>query len=326
MSLSKFCQIKWERARDLKKKGAYQEAESELKEALDEAPDNFLLKSSLAELYLRQDRITEAGILADAILSSDPQHPQAQYILGEIYFKQEKFGEALQCFRRAAMNDPRPYIRLRIARTLREMRLFKEALETLDSVLINDKDNISFLKENALILSRMKQWNEALLLYEKLRALDPEDSFVRRQVFKLKGMNRPDEVVIRELEKVVDLPSLKDDAQLHELLAQSLKKTGKLKEAAAEFRTAQRLSPDNVYFLKQEGFCHYRLGDYREAACILGQAFKKDPNDYIVRSTLQKTFQHQQNTAGFIALLEEVISEHPHNMKLVGILKKLKKQ
>jgi predicted Zn-dependent protease len=74
MTLSEFCRIKWERARDLKKRGEYQEAERELKAALDEAPKNFLLKSSLAELYLRQDRITEAGILADTIISSDPQN------------------------------------------------------------------------------------------------------------------------------------------------------------------------------------------------------------------------------------------------------------
>ncbi|MBW1900688.1 MAG: tetratricopeptide repeat protein [Deltaproteobacteria bacterium] len=326
MTLSQFCRIKWEHARDLKKKGRFQEAENELKEALDEAPDNFLLKSSLAELYLRQDRTTEARILADSILSSDAQHPQAQYILGEIYFKQEKFEEALQCFRRASMNDSRQYIQLRIARALREMRRSKEALEILDSSLLNDKENVHFLREKALILNRLKRWDEALELYEKIRELDPEDSFARRQVFRLKGMNRPDEVVIRELKKVVDLPATRDDAHLHGLLGQKLRESGKLKEAAAEYRAAQRLAPDDMFFLKQEGFCHYKLGDYQEAARILGQAFRKDPNDYIVRSTLQKTFEYRQNMGGFISLLEEIINDQPHNMKLVGILKKLKKQ
>ncbi|MBW2144676.1 MAG: tetratricopeptide repeat protein [Deltaproteobacteria bacterium] len=206
------------------------------------------------------------------------------------------------------------------------MRRSKEALEILDSSLLNDKENVHFLREKALILNRLKRWDEALELYEKIRELDPEDSFARRQVFRLKGMNRPDEVVIRELKKVVDLPATRDDAHLHGLLGQKLKESGKLKEAAAEYRAAQRLAPDDMFFLKQEGFCHYKLGDYQETARILGQAFRKDPNDYIVRSTLQKTFEYRQNMGDFISLLEEIINDQPHNMKLVGILKKLKKQ
>lgn len=326
MSMSEFCRIKWERAMDLKKKGAFPEAETELKEALDEAPDNLLLKSSLAELCLRQERLTEARILADSILTMDPWHPQAQYVLGEIYFKEAKFQEALECFRRGALNDSRPYILIRIARTLREMTRFKEALDTLDSILESDKTNIYFLREKALIFNRMKQWDKALETYEKVHQLDPNDRFARRQVFNLKGMNRPDKTVIQELEKVVALPSTKDDAHLHGLLGQKLRESGKLKEAAAEFRTAQRLAPDDLYFLKQEGFCLYRLGDYSEATRILGQTFKKDPNDYIARSTLQRAFQNQQNPEGFMALLEEVVEEHPDNMKLKSILKKLKKR
>ena len=325
MSLSNFTRIKWERARDLKKQGRYQEAERELTEALDEAPNDFLLKSSIAELYLRQDHITEAGILADSILASDPQHPQAQYIRGEIAYKQKEFGDALQYFRSAAMNDTRPYLTLRIARTLRELNRYEEALEILDSVLLKNKEDLYCLREKALILNRMKQWDEALAVYEKVYRLDPEDSFARRQMYKLKGSNRPKETVIRELEKIVSLSSEKDDAPIHELLGQKLKEAGKLQEAAAEFRVAQRLSPDNVYFLKQEGFCHYKLGDYPETCRTLGQAFKKDPDDYIVRGALKKAFQCLQDMDGFIALMEEVIETHPRNMKLLGILKKMKK-
>ena len=110
MKLTGFSRTKWERARDLKKQGRYQEAEGELKEALEDAPDHFLLKASLADVYLRQDRSTEAKILVESILSSDPQYPQARYILGEIFFKQNLFEQALQCFRQAFQKDPRPYL------------------------------------------------------------------------------------------------------------------------------------------------------------------------------------------------------------------------
>jgi tetratricopeptide (TPR) repeat protein len=127
--------------------------------------------------------------------------------------------------------------------------------------------------------------------------------------------------VIEELKTILSLPSKKDDPQLHGLLGQKLKETGKFKEAAAEFHTAWKLSPKNLYFLKQKGFCHYSLGEYEEAVNALSQVFRKNPNDYRVRSTLKRIYTTTNNLTGFIALLEDVLKDHPDNVKLIGILK-----
>ena len=326
MKLSEYCRIKWEHAKDLKKKGDYHEAERELKEALEEQPDHPLLTAALAELYLRQNRPMEAKILAEAVLSSDPQYPQALYVLGEVYFRGDNFDEALQCFRQACQKDTSPYLILRVAKTLREMRRYEEALETLDSVLVKERENPRFLKERALILNRMKRSEEALRVYERVQELDPNDTFVRKEIYRLKGLKRPDQKVIKELKRVVNLPSREDDAHLHGLLGQRLKKAGKLEEAVAEFQTARRLAPGDLYFLRQEGFCHYRLGAFQEAIQALSQAFREDPNDYIVRRTLKKMYLSTKNISGFIALLEDVLKDHPHNVKLIGILKRVKKE
>ena len=76
--LSTHSKQKWQTALALRKKGAFQEAEKELKEALEEQPHHPLLNSSLAQLYLKQDRIKEARILAESILSQEPEYPQAK--------------------------------------------------------------------------------------------------------------------------------------------------------------------------------------------------------------------------------------------------------
>ena len=326
MRLSEFARIKWERARDLRKRGDYEGAENELKEALEEEPHHGVLKSSLAELYLRQQRLIEARILAEELISSDPQHPQALYVLGEIFAREKTFEEALECFRQASQRDPRPYLTLRIARMLREMGRCEEALETLDAQLIKDSENLPFLKEKALALVRLNRWDEALRCYEKVHAHLPDDPFVRKEVYRLRGRKQPAPQMIRELQAVVNIPSRKDDAQLHGLLGQKLKDAGKLSEALIEFKKARRLAPDNAYFLKFEGFCHYRLGAMQAAIEALSEAFRKDPNDFIVKSTLQKIYTTTDNISGFIDLVEDVLKAHPHNMKLVGILKGLRKR
>jgi tetratricopeptide (TPR) repeat protein len=99
---------------------------------------------------------------------------------------------------------------------------------------------------------------------------------------------------------MVKLSSGNDDAQLHGFLGQELKGAGKLEEAAAEFRVAQRLDPNNVFFLKQEGFYHYQRKDYEKAIQTLGEAFQKDPGDYIVKKTLEKIYTTVQILEEFI--------------------------
>ena len=326
MPLNQFSRIKWERARDLRKRGEYQEAEKVLKEALDEEPEHLLLRSSLAELYLRQGRLVEAKVLAEAILSLDPYYPQALYVLGEILSREKNFDEALQCFRQASKKDARRYLILCIARTLRQMGRYQESLEVLDSVLVKERENLRFLKEKALVFNRMSEWENALKIYEKLQQLDPKDAFVRKEVYRLRGLRRKDAYVISELETVLNVPSRKHDPQLHGLLGQKLKEAGKVEEAAAEFHAAWRLDPDNLYFLRQEGFCHYHLGAYSEAIEALSLVFHKDPNDFRVKTTLRKMFATTNNMEGFAALLEAVLRDHPQNTKLMGTLKAVKKQ
>ena len=325
MELSQFCQIKWERANDLRREGKLAEAERELLEALDEAPDHFLLKSSLANLYVRQAKLLEAKVLVEEIMATDPQCSQALVVQGEIAFKENNFTEALQSFRHAWQTDSRPYLTLRVARTLGKMERYSEALETLDTALVTHRKNTRLLKEKALILNRMQSWDEALELYEKLRTLDPQDRFVQKEILRMKGLCRSEDEVIKELQTVVNIPSRRDDAQLHGLLAQKLKEVGQVREAAAEYRTASQLQPDNLYFLKQQGFCHYNLGDYAEALECLGQAFLKDPSDYYVKGTLEKIYASRDRMDEYLALLEEVHELHPHNVKLLGTIKKLKK-
>ncbi|MFP3870463.1 MAG: tetratricopeptide repeat protein [Syntrophobacteria bacterium] len=325
MAPTQFGRIKWERARDLKKEGKLEEAERELHEAIEEEPDDFLLKSSLADLYVRQERLFEAKFLVQEILTVDPQFTQALVVQGEIFFKEKNFTEALENFRHASLRDNRPYLTLRIVRTLRQMERYEEALEIVDNALVAQRENTRLLKEKALILNRIGRFDEALELYERIRKLDPQDSFAQKELLRLKSLQRSDDEVIRELDAVVHIPSRQENAQLHALLAQKLKKAGQVKEAAAEYRTASRLQPDNVYFLKHQGFCHYNLGEYTRALECLVQAFRRDPSDFYVRGTLEKIYTSQGRLDEFIRLLEEVHQAHPHNVKLLGIINRLKK-
>jgi tetratricopeptide (TPR) repeat protein len=75
------------RIRLLKEKGRYDEAAEEIRHGLEKNPHDHFLKTSLADLYLRQGNLTEGRILAEEVLTQDPQHPQALSVLGDLYLK-----------------------------------------------------------------------------------------------------------------------------------------------------------------------------------------------------------------------------------------------
>lgn len=63
------------RIRLLKEKGRFAEAAEAIRRGLEKNPHDFLLKTSLADLYLREGRLTEGRILAEEVLAHDPSVP-----------------------------------------------------------------------------------------------------------------------------------------------------------------------------------------------------------------------------------------------------------
>jgi tetratricopeptide (TPR) repeat protein len=315
-----------DRIRSLKEKGKFYEAEVEIQRELKKNPDQPFLKMSLADLCLRQDRLAQARILVEEVLSQDPRHPQGLTVLGEIFLKQNSPKDALECFRQAFARDPRDYLVLRSARALKEMNRFAEALEELEKVLVVKPKNVPFLKEKGLVLNKLKRFDQALEAFEKAKEIYPGDSFVNTEILRLKSRERPQGQVVKELQRVVSMESKKDDAQMHALLGQKLKEDGQVREAAAEYRVASSLEPRNLFFLKQEGFCHNRDENYEEALRCLAEALRRDPADYFVRSTLEKIYSARGEMKKFLHLLEEILREHPEQKPLLGTIRKIRKK
>jgi tetratricopeptide (TPR) repeat protein len=313
-----------QRIRRLKAEGKFTEAAAEIRMGLEQDPEDLALKTSLADLFQRQGRLSEGRILVEEVLARDPAHPEALSVLGDLHLKSRVPEKALDCYRQALRRDRKPYLILKTARALKELGRLGEALEELENALVVNPGNESFLKEKALVLNRLKRFDQALETFEKLKNISPDDPFVRKEILRLRGRNRPQAQVLKELQTVVGMDSRKDDAQVLGLLAQKLRGAGRVREAAAEYRRAADLEPGNAYFLKQEGFCHYRLGDYARAAACLAEAFRQDPTDYYARGALGRCYEALNDRQGWLTLLEEVSGQHPEHKFLLGIIKKVR--
>jgi tetratricopeptide (TPR) repeat protein len=206
------------------------------------------------------------------------------------------------------------------------MNRFAEALEELEKVLVVKPKKVPFLKEKGLVLNKMKKFDQALEAFEKAKEISPNDSFVHAEVLRLRSRERPEGQVVKELQRVVSMESKKDDAQMHGLLAQKLKEAGQIREAAAEYRVASSLDPRNLFFLKQEGFCHYRDKNYEEALRCLEEALRRDPADWAVRGALEKIHAVRGDMKNFLRLLEEILREHPEQKPILGTIRMIRKK
>ena len=125
------------RIRSLKEKGRYAEAEEEIRRVLEKEPDHLSFRLSLADLYLRQDRLTESRVPVEEGMTQDPQHPQALSFLGDILLKHHSSEEALPCYRQACNREARSYLVLKAARALMEMGKCEEALANFSRQVLN---------------------------------------------------------------------------------------------------------------------------------------------------------------------------------------------
>jgi len=304
----------------------YKEAQEEIERRLRLNPDQPALKITLAEIYLKLGRLASAKIILEEILTADPQNERALSLVGDVFLREQKPQEALNYYRQAFLRTPREYFLLQAARALKKMNRYEEALLELDKVLVTKPQHLTFLKEKALILTRLKRYDQALAIYEKIKELTPADNFVQKEILRLRSQQKPKSQVLKDLQIVVGMESKKDDAQIHGLLAQKLKDAGMIREAIAEYKIAAALDPHNPYFLKQQGFCHYRQKEYDLASKCLEEALRQDPTDIIVRKTLGKIFSATGQLEKFLTLLEEIFRQHPEQITLWGTIKSLRKK
>jgi len=119
------------RARELKARRRYDEAQKVLQAALARDPGDTRAKASLADLYYRTRRYRQAMTLAGAILAQDPDEPRALVVMGNVLLQRKKPKEALDYFRLALSVAETDYLWLRVARCHLETRQPEEARAAL---------------------------------------------------------------------------------------------------------------------------------------------------------------------------------------------------
>jgi tetratricopeptide (TPR) repeat protein len=143
------------RARELKARRRYDEAQKVLQAALARNPGDARAKASLADLYYRTRRYRQAMTLAGAILAQDPDEPRALVVMGNVLLQRKKPKEALEYFQLALAVAETDYLWIRVARCHLELKKPEEARAALEKAEVINAEGRELFRLQAKVASAL---------------------------------------------------------------------------------------------------------------------------------------------------------------------------
>jgi tetratricopeptide (TPR) repeat protein len=163
------------RARELKARRRYDEAQKVLQAALARDPGDTRAKASLADLYYRTQRYRQAMALAGAILSRDPDEPRALVVMGNVLLRRKKPSEALEYFRLALSVAETDYLWLRVARCHLELKKPAEARAALVKAESFSDEGRELFRLQAKVASALDDSEAEIRAFRRAAKAAPDD-------------------------------------------------------------------------------------------------------------------------------------------------------
>jgi tetratricopeptide (TPR) repeat protein len=321
-----FIRLKLDKARRLKKEGRLTDAQSELLEGLEVEPHNKYLLNSLAGTYFHQKQFTQAAAIADEILKLEPADYYALTMVGNILFEKKRFEDALEYYENALKVKEDKFLLSKIVRTCIQLKKYSEAEAYINRVLEKEPDDLTFLKYLANIYKKTKKHQDALDVFEKIIRISPKEPYAYKEYIRLKTREKPVEKVVEEIDQVMNVSSVSENAQLHDFQGDNLKKLKKYEEAIKEYEKGLQLAANVPYYKSKIGFCYSRMEDYPKAIETLSPLFIQKPSDFFIRKALESAYRKSNNVEGFYQDLKTAMEKHPQFKKLWGLFRKIEKE
>ena len=200
-----------ERAQLLLDQNRYRDAETYIRQALEQDPDNDYTLALLGRCYINNKRFDEGIEVVQQAIASNPAQSFYYYLLGFAYYQKNGAAAAKKNLEKAIQLNPyaAEYFGL-LSHVLLEEKRFEEALDKANEGLALEADNITCLNARSIALNKLKRSEDAFDTMLTALSQDPDNDVT------------------------------------HNVVGWNLLERGKDREAAGHFMEALRLNPDYV--------------------------------------------------------------------------------
>jgi tetratricopeptide (TPR) repeat protein len=236
-------------------------------------------QTKIAAVLLENGASESAEKLFKNSLSIDPDQASANGALGEIYLEQRKFAEAGDCFQKAMQLDPNSAeYAFGFVRVLLAMKRPEQLLTFLNSTY--DKFGTLPNYQYALGLAYYNEhhYAEAAAELEKLLLIHPprEDKVEHALGDAYLSMDKLDQAEAAYRKAIDENPK---DPDYYVAYATALRRKGpdNLDDAITRLQSARQITPNDWRIQLELGLCYESEGQYADAAALIEQAAKSQP-------------------------------------------------
>jgi tetratricopeptide (TPR) repeat protein len=286
-----------------------------LENVLKQAPQNHRALRFLSLVYLNENKVEEAIQLAKEALQLNPEYDSVVSQLGDIYYKQKNYHEALKYYHQAHIMDPN------------SLEYLDNTLHALDQLEPIEADYSSF----PLVLRMRNLWSENanshlmlgnLLtyqgLYEKAESeyqaairLNPVEAFNYQQLGLMYEQQSKIDLALETYTTGINL-----NAQNQTLLfyrSNIYYFLNKYQEAITDLDQLIGLDEKNEYYYYRRAKAHRVLGNYSDALKDLNQAISLNSNDVDFFTERSSNLLNLKNYAESIQDAKKALKMEPTN-------------
>ena len=268
--------------------------------------------NTAAELY-RQGNFDDAICELKEAISQEPGLLKAYITLGAIYEGQKRDDKAIDVYRKALqieMDDPRANYRLGVL--LMRLERYGDALTPLRMAWSNDQKNPHVASALAFALDKSGDYATAQIMYEAALRLDSKMSDVRFNLGTLHFHQKRYEAAITCY--VTYMVKVGDNSRAHRNIAKSLLQLGQLDSAIVSFKRAAAMDPANSNNLYSIALVYDMKDELNEAISYYRQALEIKPDypeaRYKLAKALKSNYQVEEAMVEFQTLLYNSPQHH----------------
>lgn len=269
---------------------APEDAEAAYRRALELSPDNKSAHVGLAQIYIDQNKLTEAIAESKAAIAAGEDGALLYALLGNAQFRSNQTEAALTSLNEALKREPENRQALRDrAEVFLARKETDRAITDLKKLADAEKSAAAFLRL-ATIYRLAKQYDEAIKAYQQAADIEPTNQEVKIALAEVMIESGKAENAVAQLESLIKAEPSRADlrSQLAVLLV-----VGQPEKALEQYQIASKLEPGNPNHILGIGTALIKLKRFDESIAVLKplstQSLMED-QAYTARANLATAF------------------------------------